>query len=124
MTLPPKIQIAVDTAIARGIGRFDAAPPLHRLLWAAGVNARPPHYASFGRNALLMGGFWGVWMAVFGAVYALHLHPEGGADIVVKPICIALLAAVAFGLVMAAVFRSRARKAGLPDWDEIGVPDR
>ena len=124
MTLTSKIQFAVDTAIARGIGRFDAAPPIHRLLWAVGIDARPPHYASFGRNALLMGGFWGAWMAVFGAAYALHLHPGGGADMIVKPICIALLAAVAFGLVMAMVFRSRARKAGLPDWNELGVPER
>ena len=123
MTLAPKIQIAIDTAIARGIGRFDAAPPLHRLLWAAGVNARPPHYASFGGNALLMGSFWGVWMAVFGAVYALRLHPGEDADVVVKPICIALLAAIAFGLAMATVFRSRARKANLPSWDAIGAPD-
>ena len=124
MTLTRKIVFAVDIAIARGIGRFDAAPPMHRVLWAAGVGVRPPHYAGFGRNALLMGGFWGAWMAVFGAAYALHLHPGGGADIVVEPICIALLAAVAYGLVMAAVFRSRARKASLPSWDELAVPER
>lgn len=118
----PKILFAVDTAIARGIGRVDAAPPLHRLLWAAGIEARPPHYASFGRNTLLMGGFWGAWMTVFSVAYALHLHPGGGTDIVVKAICLALLTAVVFGLAMATVFRSRARRASLPGWDELAVP--
>ncbi len=124
MMLTSKIQSAVDTAISRGIGRFDAAPPIHRLLWAVGVEARPPHYASFGKNALLMGGFWGIGMAVFGAIYALHSAPQGGADIVVKPICVALLVGAVFGLVMAMIFRSRARKAGLPTWDEIGSSSR
>jgi hypothetical protein len=121
MMLTPKIQSAVDTAISRGIGRFDAAPPIHRLLWAVGVQARPPHYASFGNNALLMGGFWGISMAVFFAFFAAHMHPESGAEIIVIPVCVALLAGVAFGLTMAMIFRSRARKAGLPKWDEIGV---
>lgn len=71
-----------------------------------------------------MGGFWGVCMAIFMAAYALHLHPEGGAVIVVVQICIALLIATAYGLVMATALRSRARKANLPSWDEISVPDR
>jgi len=119
MALTPEIQFAVDTAIARGIGRSDAAPPLHRLLWAVGVAARPPHYASFASNALVMGGFWGICMAAFSVAYSLHLQPEGGAQMVIKAICIALLAAVAFGLAMATIFRSRARKASLPSWDEL-----
>ena len=122
--MPPKNKTAVDTAVERGIRRFDAAPPLHRLLWAAGIDARPPHYASFANNALLMGGFWGVCMAGFGVLYAMHLRPEGGPEIIAAPICIALVVAAAFGLAMATVFRSRARKARLPSWDEIEPSDR
>lgn len=120
MTPTLHIKSAVDIAIARGIGRFDAAPPIHRLLWALGVHVRPPHYASFGRNALIMGGFWGAWILLFGAVHAWYVQPQGGMDIVVKPISTALLAAVFFGLAMATVFRFRARKARLPGWDEVG----
>ena len=115
--------MAVNTAIARGIRRSDAAPPLYRLLWAAGVDARPPHYASFGRNALLMGGFWGTFMAVFAAAYASYLHPGAGAGVIAAAIGIALSGAVAFGLAMAMVFRARARNAGLPSWDEIAAGD-
>lgn len=88
------------------------------------VEARPPHYASLGANALLMGGFWGAWMAVFAAAYAVHLHPGGGAEVVIKPICIALLSAVAFGLVMAAHFRARARHASLPGWGDLAAAER
>ncbi len=95
MTLTPEIQFAADTAIARGIGRSDAAALIHRLLWAVGVEARSHHHASFGRNALLMGGLRGTGIAVFGAAYALHMHPQGGADIIVRPIFMALVAAVA-----------------------------
>lgn len=117
--LTTRTRIAVDTAIARGIRRLDAGPPFHRLLWAAGIDARPPHYASFGTNALMMGGFWGGCMAVFSVAWALHLHPDGGAEVVAKAVCVALLAALAFGLVMASIFRSRARQAGLPAWEDI-----
>ena len=73
---------------------------------------------------MLMGGFWGVAMAVFATAYTLHLRPEGGAELVGKAICIALSAAVGFGLVMAAIIRSRARKASLPAWDDLGILER
>jgi Family of unknown function (DUF6404) len=52
---------------AAGIGRYTTAPPLYRLLWRMGVETPPPHFASLGSIALLMGLFFGMsWGLVSG----------------------------------------------------------
>lgn len=119
MTASPKIQAAVDLAISRGVGRHDVAPPLHRILWTLGFQVRPPHYASAARNAALMGGFWGAWMAVFGAFMAWHRRPEHAAQVVPVAIALACAGGLLFGATMAFMIRNRARKARLPHWDAL-----
>lgn len=114
-----KIHSAIEIATSRGIGRLDAVPPLHRLIWALGIQARPPHFASFGVNTLLFGGFWGVCMEGVILSIALVGHPDMPARALVAPMAMVALIAIVFGCLLARVFRSRARAAALPDWEAL-----
>ena len=119
MSVSPKIAAAVEIASSRGISRIDAAPPLHRFLWFVGIQIRPPHFASFGVNAMLFGGFWGAWMEVFVVWFALHRHPGASLGSLGSPMAITALMSVIFGCVLAFVLSSRARAAVLPDWEHL-----
>jgi hypothetical protein len=98
----------------RGINPYTTAPPLYRLLWRVGIEAPPPHFASFGSIALLMGLFFGVF---WGLVMWLLVWREDDVPIAIALI-MSLVAGVLFGVIMAAYFRWRARKLALPPWKD------
>jgi hypothetical protein len=53
-----------------GMYRSNYEPPLLRLLWCLGLNARPPHFAPFWVNALVSGGVFGVaWGALMWFIF-------------------------------------------------------
>ena len=116
MAPTPKIAHALQLADAAGIERRDSAPLLHRLLWRAGVDIAPPHFASFGFNVALFSGSFGpllslslaLWMAAKGKPMSLALIAE-----------VALVAGLAFGAALATVVRRRARAARLPQWSAL-----
>ena len=117
--MDPKTEAAVEIAVSRGPARLYAAPPLHRLMWAVGVRARPPHYAGFASNALLFGGFWGGWMELLTLGYARWRRPDLPTEALLRISVVVAALSVAFGCLLALAFRSRAIKAGLPDWDDL-----
>jgi len=118
MAYPAKIQQALDVLAATGMGRSTYAPVLYRLLWSLGVPLRPPHFASFLSNTLVMGGAYGVTFT--GVTWLIDDHVRTAASLVGQ----CLFTGLAFGLIMAAWTRSRSRKHNLPDWSEIGVANR
>jgi len=96
----------------QGIGQYTIAPPIYRLLWRLGIEVAPPLFASFWSLATFMavsfGAFWMIFMWFI--VWPLR-----------SPVSLAVAAALAglfFGLTMAAYYRGRARRLGLPRWED------
>jgi apolipoprotein N-acyltransferase len=113
-----KIDSAVRQAIAAGVRPSDAAPPFYRLAWRLGLGLRPPLYAGFAVNALVMGGFYGVSMGVLGLLWAMS-RPGWRPALVLPVLGLACVAGAVFGVLMAGLMRRRARRAGLPSWDRL-----
>ncbi|GAB2852032.1 hypothetical protein GCM10027277_20470 [Pseudoduganella ginsengisoli] len=107
-----------DAALAimakTGIMKSNYYPPILRLLWGMGVHLPLPHFASFGRVALVSGGFFGpAWGALMW--FAIWRHQ--------MPPMVALIATAgagcAFGLSMATYYAYGRRKYKLPLWQEL-----
>lgn len=97
-----------ERKIAPGI----AAPPFWRLLWKLGIALPPPLFLGFVPLTLLCGGFFAV---LWGLVMYLASWRAQGTPL--PTMLLGMLAAGAlFGLVMATVFRSHARRLQLPAW--------
>jgi hypothetical protein len=114
MTHEEKLNVMFKDLGERGVKKGTMAPPLYRLLWRIGVPVRPPHFASFGANALLMGiGFaflWGLFMWFF-----LWRHQNMSPSTA----CLnALLAGALFGVMLSGYYRWQARKLSLPKWED------
>ena len=94
-------------------------PPMLRLLWRMGVDARPPHFCSFLHNVLFSG-------AVFGATWGgfMWLTLWQGSQAPLRAAAIALLTGAGFGLSMACYYAYGRRVHALPSWDELdaGAP--
>ena len=116
MKTNPKRAAALALLKSRGIRTLEAAPPLHRLLWACGIDLLPPHFSSFWFNAGLIGCFsgfaWGLTMWLFHWMR----HPV--------PLFWALAATALFGitlgLTMAGIYRRDVLAGRIPSWQEIG----
>jgi hypothetical protein len=97
-----------------GVGQWTYSPPAYRLLWAAGIKATPPLFASFASIAIgqgvYFGVFWGLFMWIF--MWSKQSPP--------MPLSVAFItsvfAGVMFGLIMAVIYRRKAAKLGLPSW--------
>jgi len=114
MTHEEKVAHLVKDLGQKGISAHTVAPPAYRFLWRLGIEARPPHFASFWSLAVTMGVFFGFLWGI-GMWFAFWQDQD-------MPVFIALagsaLAGVLFGLIMAAYYRSRARKLMLPRWED------
>jgi hypothetical protein len=115
MTRPAYLDAALSLLSAAGIRRANYAPPLHRLMWRFGWFVSPPHFATFGENAL----FAGVWFGViFGVVMSVAVWSRQGMPILGQ-VGAAAFASILFGLSMALYYRQGARKHKLPTWAEL-----
>lgn len=97
--------------------RGTKAPPLHRLLWRAGIEVPPPLLASWRFNAVLMGSLFGPLFAALSATLT-SLRP-GASQSVLQIVVIATVAGAVFGALTATSFRSEARRHRLPAWDSL-----
>jgi len=111
-----KRDIALRLMANKGI-RWRAAPPIHHVFWACGLRTRPPLFASFLFNLILLGT---LGASCLGLV-ALILGLLGEQDSVSRPIVISLIVvgSVLSGLIGAWEFRYIARKHNLPRWSEL-----
>ena len=98
-----------------GIWPSNFAPPALHMLWALGLNIRPPHFASFGANALVTGtGFGALWgVAMWFMTWSRIGMPVSTA------IGAAALAGLLFGLCMASYYRYGQRRHQLPRWEDL-----
>ena len=108
-----KVAHLLEDLKQRGIGPFTAAPPLYRLLWWMGIET-PPHFASFGSIALVMGLFFGV----FWGLIMWFLGWRANDVPIAFALAMSAVAGVLFGVTMAAYFRWRASKLALPAWKD------
>jgi hypothetical protein len=115
VSYPPKLNSALAKLAAAGIRPGNYAPPLHRLLWRAGLILPPPHLASFGFNFIFSAAWFGVG---WGALMWFMLWSRDGTPGFAAA-GMALLAGALFGLGMAAYYRRGARRFHLPPWSDI-----
>lgn len=101
--------IALRLMSAKGLRHTSYAPMFHRVLWYCSIPIRPPHFASFLANFLLMGGWFGCFLI------GLLLWSLPGS----VAILLSTLAGILFGVAMASYFAYSARKHELPDWSQL-----
>lgn len=100
-----------------GLSRWTYAPPLYRLLWRLGVPVTPPLFASFAALALVQGTFFGLFWGLFMWLTVWAQQGMSAALAALLSVCVAST----FGLCMAAIYRARAAKLGLPAWSDYAV---
>jgi hypothetical protein len=114
MTHAEKLKAMRAHMDALGIPASTSTPPLWNLFWRMGLEVPPPLFMGFGRMALLMGGFFGVFWGF--CMWLLTWSRQGMPAWMV--FSASALAGVLFGLAMAVYFRRLARKHKLPGWDD------
>jgi hypothetical protein len=114
MTHSEKIELLLKDLAERGVRQYTVAPPLYRLLWRLGIEATPPHFASFWSLALTMGAFFAIAWGIF-----MWLFLWQGEDMpVAVGIGVSIIAGLLFGAIMAAYYRWSARRLALPRWED------
>jgi hypothetical protein len=113
MTPARKLESYKQHMAARGIGEWNAFPPLWRILWQFGVAIPPPPFLGFLGLFALAGGFFGPVFAL--AVWLFESGRQDGLS-VEGALWLSLIAGTAFGLAMAAYYRHMGRKLGLGSW--------
>ena len=109
--------IALRLMSAKGLRHTSYAPMMHQFLWYCSVPVRPPHFASFLGNFLLMGGWFGVF---WGWVTLMFILIWGRRDVPTSVLILSPVSAgVLFGAAMAGYFAYSARKHQLPSWSEL-----
>lgn len=115
MSVNPKREAALKLLKSTGMWPSNYAPPIFRMLWSLGLDLRPPHFANFFVNTILMGTFfaatWGFFMWVL-----IWSHRTMSPT---KALLVAACAGLFFGLVMSGYYAYGKRKYKLPSWGEF-----
>jgi hypothetical protein len=107
---------------ATGINAANYLPPAIRLLWRLGVEVPPPHFAPYGKSALVSGA---CFACGWGGVMYLLRYVVPGLSFSVHGLAIASLAVgVLFGLSMATYYAYGRRRNRLPRWEALGQAER
>jgi hypothetical protein len=109
-----KLDIALRLMDTKGIRRVRYIIPLYRLLWFLNVPIRPPQFAGFAFNAIFftlyfcaicaLSGWFATWM---------------GQRIPIAIVFGIVASAPIYGVLLAAYYRSVARRYKLPAWAEL-----
>ena len=115
---PADVRHALQAMADANVPASMRAPPMHRLLWRLGLRVPPPLLASFGANALLMGGLFGLlwsvlWQALMWLLFELGPFPLG------ITVGSAVMAGLLFGVMMALLMRYQRRRYSLPAWKTL-----
>jgi uncharacterized protein DUF6404 len=113
MTHEEKVEFLLNELSQRGVSKYTVAPPLYRILWRLGLEAKPPHFASFWSLTFTVGAFfaiaWGIFMWLF--------FWQGTDFPAVVGVSTSVIAGLLFGMTIAGYYRSRARRLALPRWE-------
>ena len=116
MTFSEKLERMHAHLSELGLKEAAFAPPLYRLLWRLGIEVPPPLFSSFASIAMIQGALFGIgWGALMWFAFWSRQNVAFPWQLAVAA---ALLAALLFGLFMAAMVRRQARRLGLPLWHE------
>ena len=88
-------------------------PPMVLLMWRLGIQVPPPHFASFGLNALWSGTFFGVIWGTF--MWLFQWRQEPFFVVIGAPV----LAGILFGLIWALYYAHAHKKYKLPNWKDL-----
>lgn len=118
MTHRQKVECLIVDLGRRGVGAYTVAPPLFRLLWLLGLEVPPPLFLGFGKLTLGMGVPFGLFWGAF--MWLVQWRTE---SVSVEAAALASVAVVVFfGLSMAAYYRWKAKRLGLPSWANYPEP--
>jgi Family of unknown function (DUF6404) len=116
MTHSEKVVRLTSELSAKGVKKLTIAPPIFRLLWAAGIEIPPPLFLGFFPLAILMGLPAGLAMSV---VYWLSGLP--------RILSRSVIFGFGFGLIMGTYLRLynrwKAKRLNLPAWEDYGTPN-
>jgi hypothetical protein len=117
MSFRERIQRYREDMKRRGVPSIAAAPPFHRLLWAMGIEVKPPVYQSGWAIALAQAGYlvltvvvawWAIEKALQRPIYTSWVH------YVLVP-----LPAIIIGCWLTVrSYRKTVREHGVPDWSQ------
>ena len=110
-----KRRAALNRLAATGMWRSTYSPPMVRLLWLFGVDAPPPHFGTFGYNAVLSGASFAIGFSL--AIRLIEGSRPGKS--LWALILEVVLASIFFGWYMARFYADGRRKYGLPSWSEF-----
>jgi hypothetical protein len=115
MSFKARLAIALRLLDAKGIRRWTYYISIYQLLWLLNVSIRPPIFNGFVFNCVFMsiafGTLWGTFM------WFLLWSRQGMA--ITTAVMLAAAAGVFFGIVLALLTRHKARKLGLPAWEQL-----
>ncbi len=107
---------------ATGMRRLHYLPITTRVCWRLGLQIPPPHFRSFGANAISAVPFFAGVMGFFlVAFHFVSLSPSTGW---VVAILYAVFATVAGGLCMGGIYAHERRRHQLPAWGSLISHDR
>ena len=114
MTHREKVVYLLDDVETRGVGRYVAAPPVHRLAWRLGVEVPPPHFQGFIAVFLSFFGSDGLAIGIVSWVLAWTVsgHDVG---VVIKQ---AMVLGAVSGFLRACAYRRQARRLDLHRWTQ------
>jgi hypothetical protein len=111
----PKREAALRLLAATGLKRSSYEPPLLRLLWRLGVDAPPPHFATFGGNVFIAGVYFGsIWGFI---MWLFFWRPQ--ATTATAAFVSVVVAGLLFGVTIAMYYAFSRRKYKLPPWHSV-----
>jgi hypothetical protein len=119
MTFREKVDYLIADLRGKGVSAYTTAPPLFRLFWALGINIPPPFFLGFLTLTLSIGSFFViVWGILMWLQWWVWQNP------VAMAVAVSVAAGLAFGMGVAAYYRWKAARLGLPRlWEEYGPED-
>jgi hypothetical protein len=117
VTAREKIDAAVDYLADRGVSWASAAPPHYGLLWVFGIHIPPPHFQSFLGLFLFNAFFYGLLCAVLALLFERH-HA-----VIEVTLWAGSIGGFLVGILVAAYYRWRALRLGLPSWSDFVAND-
>lgn len=109
------IHTALAVLAKTDLWRYSYAPPLHRLLWRAGIQVPPPHLATIVSNVCL----FSPWLCIVWGTFTWYAFFSSSGVPLIFFVVVALFTGVACGFGLAILYQESSRKRGLPVWADI-----